>query len=119
MAGGCWNSLEQIGGPFPGHRQPQHDHRPREPDNVNRFRTLVDGVFTYWWNEKFSETVQGDWATEEDATPPPDSWRLARWYGVAHYLSYIFNDNLTGVWRGRVVPRRHRHPHRHKARLLV
>jgi hypothetical protein len=95
-AGGTWNSLEQVNGHakatgafnvITGHAQ---------PGNGDNGRTVVDGVFTYWWNDKLSETVEGDWATEERATP---AGRVARWYGTAHYLSYIFNDYATGTWR--------------------
>jgi hypothetical protein len=96
MTGAAWNSLQQENGHSRATLALNVMTGPEQPDNVNNYRTVVDGVFTYWWNDKLSETVQADWATEERATP---EGTVARWYGAAHYLSYIFNDYLSGTWR--------------------
>jgi hypothetical protein len=96
MTGGAWNSLEQVNGHSRAIGSLNVITGPAQPGNGNNYRTCVDGVFTYWWSDKLSQTFQADWATDERATP---QGTVARWYGTAHYLSYIFNDYLTGTWR--------------------
>lgn len=96
MSGGFWNSAEQLSGHSRATGSLNVMTGPEQHANTSNFRTLVDGVFTYWWTDKLSQTFQADWATEEKAS---QDGGVARWYGTAHYLSYIFNDKLTGVWR--------------------
>lgn len=68
---------------------------PEQPDNSSNFRTVVDGTLTHAWTDRFSETVNADWGTEQDV---PDIGS-AHWYGVAHYFTYVFNDYVSGTWR--------------------
>ena len=96
VTGGSWSSAEQIDGHSRESAVFNVMTGPEQTGNVNNFRTVVDGTGTYWWTGKLSEALNADWATEEDASP---TGGVARWYGMAHYLSYIFNDYCTGVWR--------------------
>lgn len=96
IAGGCWSSADQIDGHSSSCVTLNVMTGPEQPGNVTNNRTLVDGSFTHWWTGKFSEAIAADWQTEEDASPTGGP---ARSYGLAHYLTYIFNDYFTGIWR--------------------
>ncbi len=96
VVGGGWSSAEQLGGHSRASALFNVMTGPEQAGNVSNYRTVVDGSFTYWWTDKLSQAVNVDWLSEEKASP---SGSVARSYGVAHYLSYIFNDYLTGVWR--------------------
>jgi hypothetical protein len=96
ITGGAWSSAEQLGGHSRSSAAFNVMTGPEQPGNVTNYRTVVDGSYTYWWTNKLSEAVNADWFTEEKASP---SGSVARSYGLAHYLSYIFNDYATGVWR--------------------
>jgi hypothetical protein len=96
ISGLGWSSAEQVGGQARASAYFNVITGPEQPGDVNNYRTVVDGSFVYWWTERLSQAVNVDWETEENASA---SGSVARSYGVAHYLSYIFNDHLTGVWR--------------------
>ena len=95
MAGGAWTSSEQIGGHakdlvyFNVITGPEQDH------NESDFRTVVDATYTHWWSEKLSQSINGDWGTEQNVA----GIGQANWYGVAHYLTYAFNDKVSATWR--------------------
>ena len=95
VAGGSWSSSEQVG----GHAKDQVLFNlitgPEQPDNTSNYRTLMDFIYTHWWTEKLSESVNFDWVTEENV---PGYGRVNA-YGPAHYLTYIFNDYVSGTWR--------------------
>lgn len=96
VTGTAWNSAEQLDGHSRSSFLFNVMTGPEQPGDVNDYRTIVDGTYTYWWTSKLSETVNADWATEENGTPAGER---AKWYGVAHYLSYVFNERYTGTWR--------------------
>ncbi len=92
IAGGTWNSAEQIGGHSRATVALNVMTGPETEYDVNDYRTVVDGYVTYWWSEKLSQTVHSAWGNHMVNTDKHQ-------YGVAHYLSYIFNDYCTGTWR--------------------
>ena len=95
MTGFALSSKEQIG----GHARDQFAFNvitgPEQPDNNVDYRTLLDSTATHWWTDKLSSSVEGDWATEEQL---PGAGR-ANWYGLAHFLTYVFNDRVSATWR--------------------
>ena len=95
ITGGGWSSKEQIG----GHARTQVLLNiitgPEQPDNTSNFRTLADIVINHWWTDKLSESLNIDYLTEENV---PGVGR-AKAYGLAHYLTYIFSDYVSGTWR--------------------
>jgi hypothetical protein len=95
MAGGCWCGKEQIGGHARNTINFNVITGPEQIDNDDNYRTVVDATGTHWWTDKLSSTLNGDWGTEEDV---PNIGR-AHWYGLAHYLTYTFNDYVSGTWR--------------------
>jgi hypothetical protein len=95
IAGGGWSSKQQIG----GHARTQVLLNiitgPEQPHNTSNNRTLTDVVINHSWTEKLSESLNFDWVTEENV--PGVGQENA--YGPAHYLTYVFNDYLSGTWR--------------------
>jgi Putative beta-barrel porin-2, OmpL-like. bbp2 len=96
IAGGCWSSAEQLGGHSRACATANVMTGPEQPGDVNNYRTVVDGSLTYWWTDKFSQALNADWLTEENASP---TGGVARSYGVAHYLTYVVDERFTGIWR--------------------
>ena len=94
VTGAAWNSADQLDGHSRSSALFNVMTGPEQPDDVNNYRTVVDGTYTYWWTSKLSETVNADWLMEEQAAP--DGSR-SRSYGIAHYLSYLFNERYTGT----------------------
>jgi hypothetical protein len=96
MAGGAWSGTEQIG----GHARDQVYFNaitgPEQTGQVGNNRTVLDATVTHWWTDRLSSCVNGDFGTEEGAAP---NGGRANWYGVAHYLTYVFNDYVSGTWR--------------------
>ena len=68
---------------------------PEQPGNVSNYRTLLDVTATHWWTGKLSSGLTGDWGTEENV----GGFDRANWYGVAHYLTYVFDPHVTVQWR--------------------
>jgi len=95
IAGGSLSGSEQID----GHARtilfanvitgPEQDH------DVNNNRTVIDGTLTHWWTENLSQSINADYGMEENV---PDVG-YAKWYGAAHYLTYIFSEKVSGTWR--------------------
>jgi hypothetical protein len=99
MAGGTWNSADKVDDKSVNSFALNVMTGPEQDNNVHHFRTTVDGTFTHWWTGKLSQTVNADFATEEEAPLSDGDVGRARWYGVAHYLGYTFNEYVTGTWR--------------------
>lgn len=96
MAGGAWSSAEQIDNHARAQAFLNFITGPEQEDNVSNYRTVIDGTFTYWWTGKLSQTINADWGTEQGAV---GDGRSTHWYGIAHYLTYVFNDYISGTWR--------------------
>ncbi len=96
MAGAAWSGAEQIG----GHARDQVYFNaitgPEQTGVTGNQRTVIDATVTHWWTEKLSSTLNGDWGTEQGAGARGGE---ANWYGLAHYLTYVFNDYVSGTWR--------------------
>ncbi len=69
---------------------------PEADDNNSDYRTVLDIVVTYLWNEQLSQTVNIDYGIEQDAAPGGGN---ARWWGIANYLTYTFNPQLAATLR--------------------
>jgi hypothetical protein len=95
MAGGSISGAEQID----GHARTTYCVNvitgPEQPDNVSNYRTVLDQTLTHWWTSKLSQSLNGDYGIEQNV---PDVG-CERWYGLAHYLTYTFNDYVSGTWR--------------------
>ena len=96
MAGGTWTSLQQVGGKARDTINLNVITGPEETHDTGDYRTLIDSSLVHLWTDKLSSTVNGDWATESGAAPGGGQ---ANWYGVAHYLTYTFNDYVSATWR--------------------
>jgi hypothetical protein len=94
MAGFSWVSSEKVGESARDALSMCVMAGPEQDDNVSDWRTVIDVVYSHWWNEKLNQALNVDIGFER--APGGDS---ASWHGVAHYLSYVFNDRFTGVWR--------------------
>jgi hypothetical protein len=96
MAGGAWQGADKLGD------KPVHAAAfcimtgPEQDDNVHHYRTEMDAYYTRWWTQRLSQTLEAEFATEEGAS---EGGERDRWYGLSHYLSYIFDDAVTGTWR--------------------
>jgi hypothetical protein len=92
-----WSSREQIG----GHARTQviltGYTGPERARDDSHYRTLTDVVINQSWTEKLSESLNIDWLLEADV--PGIHHELAVAYGAAHYLTYAFNDYVSGTWR--------------------
>ncbi len=95
MAGFSLSSKAQID----GHARDQVNFNamtgPEQAGNVSHYRTLLDVTGSHWWTGKFSIAINADWATEKDV----GDFSRANWYGVAHYLTYIFDPHVSATWR--------------------
>ncbi len=94
MAGGTWTSLQQVGGKARDTINLNVITGPEETHDTGDYRTLIDSSLVHLWTDKLSSTVNGDWATESGAAPGGGQ---ANWYGVAHYLTYTFNDYVSAT----------------------
>lgn len=95
MAGGAWSSEAQIGGHSATTVNLNFITGPEQSDNNHDYRTCIDLVATHWWTEKLSQTLNADFATDSVS----GGVGQANWGGIAHYLTYTFNDYLSGTWR--------------------
>ena len=97
IAGGGWSSKTQIA----GHAQTQALLNiitgPERTDDDSDYRTLTDVVINQSWTEKLTESLNFDWLAEENV--PGIAHKRADAYGAAHYLTYAFNDYVSGTWR--------------------
>ena len=95
MAGGALSGSEQID----GHARTQYYLNvmtgPEQDDDVNNYRTVVDQTLTHWWTSNLSQSINGDYGTEENV---PGVGR-ANWYGVANYFTYVWSDKVSSTWR--------------------
>jgi hypothetical protein len=96
MAGGIYNSTEQIGGHARTTLAVNVIIGPEQPENVSNYRTVSDLTLAHWWTEAFSQTVNFDYGTEQGATA---NGGTGQWYGVAHYLTFICNEYVSPTWR--------------------
>jgi hypothetical protein len=95
MTGGALSGSEQIDGHARSQLFLNVITGPEQESDVNNYRTVFDATGTYWWTSKLSQSLNGDYGTEENA---PDVG-AARWYGLANYYTYVFCDKLSGTWR--------------------
>jgi hypothetical protein len=95
MTGGALSGAEQIDGHARSQLYVNVITGPEQPDNTSNYRTVFDTTGTYWWTSKLSQSLNGDYGTEEDATEEG----RAKWYGLANYFTYVFCDKLSGTWR--------------------
>ncbi len=68
---------------------------PEQPAKVRPYRTVVDASYTHRWSDKLMQTINGDFGTEYVGGDVGQ----ADWYGLAHYLTYYFNDYVNATWR--------------------
>jgi len=95
MTGGVLNTAEQVGGAPRASLALNVITGPEQTGNVSNFRTVIDMIGTYHWNDKFTQIVNWDYGTEQHGTPTG----AAHWTGIAHYLTYAFTDIVSGTWR--------------------
>jgi hypothetical protein len=97
IAGGGWSSKAQVA----GHAQTQALLNiitgPERADDNADYRTLTDAVINQSWTDKLTESLNFDWLAEENV--PGIAHKRADAYGAAHYLTYAFNDYVSGTWR--------------------
>jgi hypothetical protein len=96
LAGVSWSSKAQVS----GHAQTQASLNViTTPDRGDEsdYRTLTDGVINQSWTEKLTESLNFDWLVQENVPGIHHEWADA--YGAAHYLTYGFNDYVSGTWR--------------------
>lgn len=96
MAGTTLSSKEQTGGHARTTLALNVITGPEQKDDVSNYRTVSDLTLTQWWTESLSQTVNFDYGTEQHAAPTGGA---AKWYGVAHYVTYTCNDYLSPTWR--------------------
>ncbi|MCY2929658.1 MAG: outer membrane beta-barrel protein [Planctomycetota bacterium] len=84
MVGGALAGTEQIDGHARDNFAWCVMTGPEQPDRVSHNRTAVDLVFTHYHTAALSQTIEGNIGLEEGV---PDVG-YAKWYGVAHYLTY-------------------------------
>jgi hypothetical protein len=68
---------------------------PEQTDDSRDFRTVIDVLGTYHWSDKLTQQLNWDYGTEEHGT----ATGAAHWTGIAHYLTYVFTDIVSGTWR--------------------
>jgi hypothetical protein len=95
VSGGGWSSKEQVGGHARAQVLLNLITGPEQRNDSRDYRNLTDIVVNYWWTEKLEESLNIDWVTEENV---PGVGR-ANAYGPAHYLTYAFNEYVSGTWR--------------------
>jgi len=95
MTGLAWTSDQKVEGKSRDALYLNLITGPEQSDDVNNYRTVLDTTFTHWWTGRLSQSVNADYGVEQDVS----GIDCARWYGLAHYLSYVFDDRFTGVWR--------------------
>jgi hypothetical protein len=69
--------------------------------NQQGLRSLIDVVATYNATDKLTLILNGDWGAQKNTNGAflvPTGNNTSRWYGVAGYAVYQFND----LWRGTV-----------------
>ncbi len=97
IAGGGWSSQAQVS----GHAQTQATLNtitgPERANDDSDYRTLTDVVINQSWTEKLTESLNFDWLAEENV--PGIAHKRADALGAAHYLTYAFNDYVSGTWR--------------------
>lgn len=69
---------------------------PEERGDTHDNRTVLDFVLTHYWTSPLSSTLNADWGEEQGVSPTGGS---NHWYGLAHYLTYTFNDYVSATWR--------------------
>jgi hypothetical protein len=94
--GGAWNSCTKCGQKSREALTVNFITGPEQTGNSHDDRSVFDATWVHLWTEKLSSTVNGDLGTEEGAAP---YGHRANWYGLAHYLTYAFNDYVSATWR--------------------
>jgi len=94
IGGGGWSSTAQTSGHAKTQVLLNVIAGPEQSHNTNHNRVLADLVINHAWTDKLSEALNFDWVTENI----PGLGREHA-YGPAHYLTYVFNDYLSGTWR--------------------
>jgi hypothetical protein len=97
LAGGGWSSREQVAGHARTQALLNIITGPERADDDSDYRTLTDVVINQSWTEKLTESLNFDWLAEENV--PGIHHKRADAYGAAHYLTYSFNDYVSGTWR--------------------
>ena len=99
MVGGKWDSQEQVEGNAANSLALNLCTGPEQDGFVHHYRAVVDSSYTHYWTGKLSQSLNADYGTEEHVGLANGSEGRDNWYGLAHYLKYVFNDYATGVWR--------------------
>jgi hypothetical protein len=94
--GGAWNSCTKCGQKVKDALTVNFITGPERIGNSHDDRSVIDATYVHLWTEKLSSTINGDWGTEDGAAPHGGR---ANWYGLAHYLTYVFNDYVSATWR--------------------
>jgi hypothetical protein len=95
--GGAWNSCTKCGQKVKDALTVNFITGPERTGNSHDDRSVIDATYVHLWTEKLSSTINGDFGTEQGAAP--HNGGRANWYGLAHYLTYVFNDYVSGTWR--------------------
>ncbi len=96
IVGGAWNSCTKCGQKSKDALTVNFITGPEKTDNSHDDRSLIDATYIHLWTEQLSSTINGDWGTEQGSGAGGGE---ANWYGVAHYLTYAFNDYVSATWR--------------------
>jgi hypothetical protein len=65
---------------------------PEQADNEDNWRTVIDLIVSHTINDKWSVGFNADYGWEQDATAGGAD---AQWYGVAGYVAFVCNDQVT------------------------
>ncbi|MCY2925413.1 MAG: outer membrane beta-barrel protein [Planctomycetota bacterium] len=95
MVGGALAGAEQIDGHARDNFAWCVITGPEQADRVSHYRTAVDLVFTHYHTAALSQTIEGNIGLE-DAVPDVG---YAKWYGVAHYLTYTLCKYASATYR--------------------
>lgn len=95
MGGLAWSGAEQIDWHSRDLAYFNVITGPEQEDETDNYRTVLDATYIHWWTEKFSQAINADYGFEQNVPGIGDT----RWYGVAHYLTYVFNDYCSATWR--------------------
>ncbi|MEI7836288.1 MAG: outer membrane beta-barrel protein [Planctomycetota bacterium] len=95
MVGGALSSKEQVEGRAQDTIYWNVITGPEQADNTRDFRTVIDLTYTHVWSGALSQSINADFGME----PGVPDVGYARWYGLAHYLTYTLNKYASATWR--------------------
>lgn len=95
MVGGALSSKEQVEGKAQDTIYWNVITGPEQAHDSEHFRTVIDLTYTHLWSGALSQSINADLGME----PGVPDVGYARWYGLAHYLTYTFNKYASATYR--------------------